>query len=104
MELLAQAGPYGQGNPVPRFAFPAHRVRFAKVVGEAHVRCMLEAGDGSRLEAVAFRAAGQPLGQLLLEAGGMPIHIAGQLRRDSWGGRDKIELTVDDAADPRSQS
>ena len=101
--LLEQAGPYGQGNPQPRFAFPAHRVRFAKLVGEAHVRCVLEAGDGSRLEAVAFRAGGQPLGELLLTSNGMPIHVAGTLRRDDWGGRDRIELLIDDAADPRRQ-
>ena len=62
LDLLERAGPYGQGNPQPRFAFPAHRVKFAKVVGGAHVRCVLEAGDGSRLDAVAFRAADQPLG------------------------------------------
>jgi single-stranded-DNA-specific exonuclease len=103
IELIERAGPYGQGNPQPRFAFPAHRVKFAKVVGEAHVRCVLEAGDGSRLDAVAFRAAGQPLGELLLGAGGLPLHVAGSLKRDSWGGRDKIELFVDDAADPRRQ-
>ena len=60
MALIERAGPYGQGNPEPRFAFPAHRVKFAKVVGTAHVRCTLEAGDGSRLDAVAFRAADQP--------------------------------------------
>src|SRR5438874_1395408 len=53
LDLLERAGPYGQGNPQPRFAFPAHRVKFAKVVGGAHVRCSLEAGDGSRLDAVA---------------------------------------------------
>jgi single-stranded-DNA-specific exonuclease len=103
IELIERAGPYGQGNPQPRFAFPAHRVKFAKVVGEAHVRCVLEAGDGSRLDAVAFRAAGQPLGELLLGAGGLPLHVAGSLKRDTWGGRDKIELFVDDAADPRRQ-
>ena len=34
MALLERAGPYGQGNPEPRFAFPAHRVKFAKVVGD----------------------------------------------------------------------
>jgi single-stranded-DNA-specific exonuclease len=103
IELIERAGPYGQGNPQPRFAFPAHRVKFAKVVGEAHVRCVLEAGDGSRLDAVAFRAAGQPLGELLLGANGLPLHVAGSLKRDSWGGRDRIELFIDDAADPRQQ-
>jgi single-stranded-DNA-specific exonuclease len=101
IDLIEKAGPYGQGNPQPRFAFPAHRVRFAKVMGEAHVRVTLEAGDASRLDAIAFRAVGQPLGDLLLNAGGMPVHVAGTLRRDSWGGLERIELSIDDAADPR---
>ncbi len=103
MDLIERAGPYGQGNPQPRFAFPAVRVKFAKPVGEAHLRCVFEAGDGSRLEGVAFRAIGQPLGDLLQNTGGMPVHIAGNLKRDSWGGREKIELTIEDAADPRRQ-
>ena len=104
MTLIERAGPYGQGNPQPRFVFPAHRVKFAKVVGEAHVRCALEAGDGTRLDGIAFRAAGQPLGDLLLAAnGGMAIHVAGTLKRDTWGGREKIDMMIDDAADPRSQ-
>lgn len=96
--LLDRAGPYGQGNPQPRFVFAAHRVRFAKVMGEAHVRCTFEAGDGARLDGIAFRAAGQPIGDLLMESGGMPVHVAGTLRRDTWGGREKIELFIDDAA------
>jgi single-stranded-DNA-specific exonuclease len=105
-ELIAAVdavGPYGAGNPQPRFAFPAHRIRFAKVVGEAHVRCVLEAADGSRLDAVAFRAAGQPLGAALLGAEGMPLHLAGHLRRDTWNGRNRRELLIEDAADPRRQ-
>jgi single-stranded-DNA-specific exonuclease len=103
LDLLERAGPYGQGNPQPRFAFPAHRVKFAKVVGGAHVRCVLEAGDGSRLDAVAFRAADQPVGALLLSSSGMPLHVAGNLRRDTWGGRDRRELVIEDVADPRRQ-
>ena len=104
MALLERAGPYGQGNPQPRFVFPAHRVKFAKVVAEAHVRCTLEAGDVARIEGVAFRAVGQPLGDLLLaSAGGMPIHVAGTVKRDTWQGREKTEIMIEDAADPRRQ-
>jgi single-stranded-DNA-specific exonuclease len=103
LDLLERAGPYGQGNPQPRFAFPAHRVKFAKVVGGAHVRCVLEAGDGSRLDAVAFRAADQPVGVVLQSSNGMPLHVAGHLRRDTWGGRDRRELVIEDVADPRRQ-
>ncbi|MGI9422815.1 MAG: single-stranded-DNA-specific exonuclease RecJ [Hyphomicrobiaceae bacterium] len=104
MALIDRAGPYGQGNPQPRFAFGAHIVKFAKIVGEAHVRCALQAGDGSRLDAIAFRAADQPLGDILLNSGGLPVHVAGTLRRDTWGGRDKLELLIDDVADPRQQA
>jgi single-stranded-DNA-specific exonuclease len=104
IELLEKAGPYGQGNPQPKFAFPAHRVKFTKVVGEAHVRCALEAGDGARLDAIAFRAVGQPVGEMLLGAAGMPLHVVGTIRRDTWGGRDRLELTIDDVADPRQQT
>jgi single-stranded-DNA-specific exonuclease len=103
LTLLERAGPYGHGHPQPRFAFPAHRVKFAKVIGENHIRCTLEGGDGSRVDAVAFRAAGQPLGHLLLSSAGMPLHIAGHLRRDTWNGRDKRELVIEDAANPRVQ-
>ncbi|MGH1417612.1 MAG: single-stranded-DNA-specific exonuclease RecJ [Hyphomicrobiaceae bacterium] len=100
VNLLERAGPYGQGNPQPRFAFPAHRIRFAKIVGDAHVKCVLEAGDGSRIDAIAFRAAGQPLGDLLLNTDGLPIHIVGHVRRDTWGGRNKLQLMIEDAASP----
>jgi single-stranded-DNA-specific exonuclease len=99
LDLIEKAGPYGQGNPAPRFAFPAHRVRFAKVMGEAHIRCVLEAGDGSRLDAIAFRAVGQPVGDALQGSNGMPLHVAGHLRRDIWGGKTRIELQVEDVAE-----
>jgi single-stranded-DNA-specific exonuclease len=103
LELIERAGPFGQGNPEPRFVLPAQRIKFAKVVGEAHVRCTLEGGDGARLDAVAFRAADQPVGKALLASGGMPLHVAGHLRRDTWNGRDRLELIVEDIADPRMQ-
>jgi len=98
IDLVEKAGPYGQGNPSPRFAFPAHRVRFAKVMGEAHIRCTLEAGDGSKLDAIAFRAVGQPVGDAIQNSNGMPLHVAGHLRRDTWGGRNRIELQIEDVA------
>lgn len=104
LELIDRAGPFGQGNPTPRFVFPAHRIKALKIMGEAHIRCTIEAGDASKLEAVAFRALGSPLGDALHEAAaGMPIHLAGHLRRDTWNGREKIELMIEDVADPRRQ-
>jgi single-stranded-DNA-specific exonuclease len=102
-ELLEKAGPYGSGNPTPRFVFPAHRISFAKQAGEAHIRCSLKSGGGATIGAVAFRAVGTPLGDALLGGSDRTWHVAGRLQRDTWGGRDRIEVLIEDIADPARQ-
>jgi single-stranded-DNA-specific exonuclease len=97
---IERAGPFGSGNPEPIFALAAHRVVYADVVGGAHVRLRLRAGDGSQIGAVAFRSLNRPLGDALLAARGRPLHVAGTLCRDSWQGQERIELRVIDSADP----
>ena len=98
IELLERAGPYGIGNPTPRFVFPSHRIAYADLAGQEHVRCTLMAGDKSRISAIAFRALGSPLGELLLERGGAPVHLAGRLSINDWGGKRTAQLMIDDAA------
>jgi len=97
---LERAGPFGAGHPAPVFAFPAHRVAYAEPVGGEHVRIALSAGTGSRLKAVAFRAASAPLGRLLVAARGRPLHLAGTLEVDHWGGSPRPCLRIVDAAEP----
>jgi single-stranded-DNA-specific exonuclease len=59
------------------------------------------AGDGARIEAIAFRAAAGPLGQALMAGrGGGPIHLAGNLSINRWGGRERVQLRLVDAALP----
>jgi len=101
VEDIERAGPFGAGNPQPVFAFPAHKARFAEIVGSGgHVRFNLTSGDGARLKAIAFRAATTPLGQLLLNAGNdTPLHIAGTLSLDHYQGRAEVQLRVTDAAE-----
>ena len=103
MGLLDQAGPYGQGHPEPRFAFPAHRLSRVRPLGGQHIRCTLSAADGARIGAVAFRVIDTPLAKLLLADDGRPLHVAGHLRRDSWNGRDGVELVIEDAATPTAE-
>lgn len=102
IELLDRAGPYGSGHPEPRFVFPAHRVTRFRYMGQdqAHLRCTLVAADGGRIDAVAFRVGGTPLAELLAQGEGMRLHVAGHLRRSSWQGRERVELMIEDAADP----
>ncbi len=100
IDLLDRAGPFGLGHPRPRFVFPAHRVTRLRSVGQAHLRCTLVAADGARIEACAFRVVGTPLAELFAAREGMPLHVAGHLRRNVWQGRESVELTIEDAADP----
>jgi len=98
MDQLDRAGPYGPRHSEPRFVFPAHRLSRVRMIKGAHLRCTLKAPDGARLEACAFRIGDTPLARLLLDSEGLPVHVAGHLRRSSWQGRESIELLIEDAA------
>ena len=62
-DLLARAGPFGAGNPEPMLALPAHTLAYADPVGDSHIRARFRSGDGKFVNAIAFRAMGQPLGR-----------------------------------------
>ena len=95
---LDRLAPFGQGNAEPRFALTSVRVAKADVVGAGHVRCFLSDSSGGRLKAIAFRAAGEPLGDALLDKSGLGLQLAGKLRPDNWQGRNDVQMIIDDAA------
>jgi single-stranded-DNA-specific exonuclease len=97
---IDKAGPYGAGNPEPVLALPGHTIAFAEPAGHGHVRVRLRARDGAVLNAIAFRAADQPLGRALLENRGQPMHLAGTLCIDRWQGAERVQLRIVDAAAP----
>jgi len=82
----------------PVFAFPAHQIRYAKVVGQNHVSFTASAGDGATLRGIAFRVADEEIGQLLLNSNGQPIHLVGTLNADFWQGQKRVQLRLMDVA------
>ncbi len=101
LAALDQAGPFGSGCPEPVFALARHRVVSVSEVGSGgHLRARLSSGDGATIDGVAFRAAGQPLGEALLRARGEVLHLAGSLTLNAWGGRERVELRILDVANP----
>ena len=85
-------------SPEPLLGFPDVKVAFADTVGGDHVKLRLAGGDGARLDAIAFRVAGTKLGEGLLASRGRRIHVAGKLRTDDWGGIERAQLQIEDAA------
>ena len=98
VEDLQQVGPFGSGNPEPRFVIPAARLSYAAVAGENHVRGTLTGEEGGSLAAISFNSLDTPLGQALLKSDGAPLHVAGRLRVNTWQGNSKVQLLIDDAA------
>jgi len=89
-------GPYGSGNPVPKFLINNVKLIKAFIVGKDHVSCILK-GDGAKtLKAIAFRTLGDDLGRVLLSSEGKYLHVVGQLRNNTWNGKVEPQLTIED--------
>ncbi|MCI4664190.1 MAG: single-stranded-DNA-specific exonuclease RecJ [Neomegalonema sp.] len=100
VQMLDAAGPYGQGAPAPRFAVPSAQVKWAKPIGANHLRFTATDENGGGLEAVAFNVMDGPLGEALTQRGRGPVHLAGRIEIDDYGGRRRAKLRVEDAAEP----
>ena len=101
-DWLDRLGPFGSGNPEPRFIIPDCRVKFAKLIGEGgiHLSCKIDDGSGG-INAIAFQVGGTPLGQAVLEAtDGQCLHFLGRVRRDRFRGGNAMQFEVDDVAVP----
>ncbi|MBC7737389.1 MAG: single-stranded-DNA-specific exonuclease RecJ, partial [Candidatus Saccharibacteria bacterium] len=96
IEQLDSAGPFGAASPAPRFAIAAQQISVRRM-GDRHLR--VQFGDsGSKLEAVLFNAFDTPLGAALEQVGHRPVHLVGRLEINTWGGRSKVQLRLEDAA------
>ncbi len=100
IDLLEKAGPFGQSAPAPRFAFPDVLLTHTRVVGQSHLGITVSDGLSAKLDGILFGAADGPLGPFLERRSGARLHLAGKLDLNTWGGRTRVQLRVDDAALP----
>jgi single-stranded-DNA-specific exonuclease len=97
VNLIEEAGPFGSGAPAPRYVFADSAIRFAKRVGENHLKLSF-GGDAGQLDAICFGAFDSELGPALEAHGGARFHLAGRLDINSWQGRQSVQLRLEDAA------
>jgi single-stranded-DNA-specific exonuclease len=96
-EQIESAGPFGAAAPAPRFVLPEVTLT-SRRIGESHLRLSIRNPGGQPLEAVAFGAFDSPLGPALENPGTQPFHLAGKIEVNTWGGRSRVQLRLDDAA------
>jgi single-stranded-DNA-specific exonuclease len=58
---------------------------------------VLESAGGRKIRAIAFRAGQSGLGEALLKREGA-LHLAVKLKRDTYGGSDRVECEILDGA------
>ncbi|MCB6178918.1 single-stranded-DNA-specific exonuclease RecJ [Rhodobacter sp. Har01] len=98
VEQIEAAGPFGAAAPAPRFVLPSVSVT-ARRIGEQHLRLAVASASGPGIEAMLFGAFDTPLGPALEHAGHRRFHLAGKLETNTWGGRSRVQLRLDDAAE-----
>ncbi len=99
IRMLDQVGPFGAGNPQPRFVIPQVQIVQANIVGKIHVKCTLRGSDGTRrLNAIAFRSLDTALGKVLLNSQGYPLHVGGKFSLNNWRGSETVQMVIDDVA------
>ncbi|SMX33269.1 single-stranded-DNA-specific exonuclease RecJ [Octadecabacter ascidiaceicola] len=98
IEIIEQAGPFGAGAPAPRFVFPDCTINFTKVVGANHLKVTFGDGLSARIDAIAFGAMDNAIGPMLRDHGGARFHLAGRLEINTWQGRQRPQLRLEDAA------
>jgi single-stranded-DNA-specific exonuclease len=97
VEQLESAGPFGTAAPAPRFVFTDTAVTTRRV-GNSHLKISFGDGMGAKIDGIAFGAFDTPLGEALENAGHQRFHLAGRLELNTWGGRSKVQLRLEDAA------
>ncbi|SLN32097.1 Single-stranded-DNA-specific exonuclease RecJ [Roseovarius litorisediminis] len=98
IEQIEAAGPFGAGAAGPRYVFPEMKIGFTKRVGDSHLKLRFGDGMGAQIDAIAFGAYDGAMGAVLENHGGAPFHLAGRLEINSWGGRQSVQLRLEDAA------
>jgi single-stranded-DNA-specific exonuclease len=98
LEEIDKLSPFGMGNPGPKFIFSDVMVSSYTLIKDQHIKCRFTQGDGITIEGIGFRLKGSPLGDMLMEAKGRPFDLLASPKLDTWGGKAKITLMLEDAA------
>jgi len=95
MQRVHSLGPFGVGAPEPVFMLCDVNVTAVRRVGAQHLKFTAEDSTG-RLEGIAWRSEGTPLGDALRQGG--RFDLVGRLKADTWNGRQRVQLEMIDLA------
>ena len=98
---VCRLAPFGTGNEEPVFVLPNVRVVRCDRIGKEGntLRALIEGeGGGARLKALLFRAGDGPVARAMEARDGARLHLAGQLRGETWNGQASAGFFISDAS------
>lgn len=98
LEEIEGLAPFGMGNPNPKFIFSDLMVESYQLIKDQHIRCRFTQGDGTSVEGIGFRLNGTSLGAMLMDRSRRPLDILASPKWETWRGKSKITLTIEDGA------
>lgn len=100
IEALDQLGPFGMGNPSPRWLFEGTRLREARRMGKEqnHLKLVVEQGEQA-VDAIAFKF-GSAIDEI---ASRSELRLVGEWQINEWNGVRKPQFVIKDVAVPHLQ-
>jgi len=90
---IDKLAPFGQGNPEPRLGCRGLEVLSSRIVGNNHLKLRLKGGNGTALDAIAFKR-GDLLGKKVRD--GAKLAAVFTPRLNAWSGKTAVELEIRD--------
>ena len=88
--------PYGSGNSEPKFAIENIKVISADIVGNNHIKSILQGKDGTVFRGFLWNGVNTKLEPFLNKKNKKLINIAGKIRLNEWRGKKNIEFIIED--------
>lgn len=100
VEQIARLAPFGAGNPEPVLVVTRVRCVKSERIGRDGntLRVILQGEDGGRLKGLVFRADDKAFTPVLEDLDAPLLHVAGNLRSETWQDRHSLTLFVCDIA------
>ena len=92
---INKLSPFGSGNNEPKFVIENLLVIKSNILGDKHIKSILQGNDGSIIKSLAFNATNSTLEPYLIK-NRRKIHVAGKMHMNEWKGKKNIEFIIED--------
>jgi single-stranded-DNA-specific exonuclease len=99
IEKLAILGPFGAGNPEPKFMIKNCNLVNLQIMKEKHIAATIggvDNGDNNMFRATCFNSVGTILGDNLLNLRGKNFDLLGTVKQNNWQDKKRAEFQIID--------